>query len=169
MSEAVNGMARLYIDGEEARFTKRDMCSVDVEFYDGRRLENLEPRRLFPVSGLTRYITLLDTEGKEQAIIRNIDTLMPDSKKVVEACLREYYMIPKIKRLIDSSEKYGILKWTVETDRGMCSFEIRNRHSDIKMLYDGRVLVRDSNDNRYEITDYRTLDKRSMSLLNAEL
>ena len=162
-------MARLYIDGEEARFTKRDMCSVDVEFYDGRRLENLEPRRLFPVSGLTRYITLLDEEGKEQAIIRNIDTLMPDSKKVIEACLREYYMIPKIKRLIDSSEKYGILKWTVETDRGMCSFEIRNRHSDIKMLYDGRVLVRDSNDNRYEITDYRTLDKHSMSFLNAEL
>ena len=92
-----------------------------------------------------------------------------ESKKVIEACLREYYLIPKIKRLIDSTEKYGILKWTVETDRGMCSFEIRNRHSDIKMLYDGRVLVRDSNDNRYEIPDYRTLDKHSMVLLNTEL
>lgn len=103
------------------------------------------------------------------AIIRNIDTLMPESKKIIEACLREYYMIPKIKRLIDSTEKYGILKWTVETDRGMCSFEIRNRHSDIKMLYDGRVLVRDSNDNRYEITDCKTLDKHSMAILNAEL
>lgn len=145
------------------------MCSVDAEFYDGKRIENLEPRRLFPVSGMTRYITLLDEDGKEQAIIRNIDTLMPESKKVIEACLREYYLIPKIKRLIDSTEKYGILKWTVETDRGMCSFEIRNRHSDIKMLYDGRVLVRDSNDNRYEIPDYRTLDKHSMVLLNTEL
>ena len=151
------------------RFTRRDMCSVDAEFYDGKRIENLEPRRLFPVSGMTRYITLLDEDGKEQAIIRNIDTLMPESKKVIEACLREYYLIPKIKRLIDSTEKYGILKWTVETDRGMCSFEIRNRHSDIKMLYDGRVLVRDSNDNRYEIPDYRTLDKHSMVLLNTEL
>jgi putative uncharacterized protein (fragment) len=162
-------MARLYVNGDEVRFTRRDMCSVDAEFYDGKRIENLEPRRLFPVSGMTRYITLLDEDGKEQAIIRNIDTLMPESKKVIEACLREYYLIPKIKRLIDSTEKYGILKWTVETDRGMCSFEIRNRHSDIKMLYDGRVLVRDSNDNRYEIPDYRTLDKHSMVLLNAEL
>ena len=162
-------MARLYIDGDEVRFTKRDMCSVDVEFYDGRRFENLEPRRLFPVSGLTKYITLLDSDGKEQAIIRNIDTLMPESKAVVNECLREYYMIPKIKRLIDSSEKYGILKWTVDTDRGKCSFEIRNRHSDIKMLYDGRVLVRDSNDNRYEITDYKSLDKNSLALLNSEL
>ena len=162
-------MARLYIEGDEVRFTKKDMCSVDAEFYDGRKFENLEPRRLFPVSGLTRYITLLDTEGKEQAIIRNIDSLMPESKKIIESCLREYYMIPKIKSLIDSSEKYGILKWTVETDRGRCSFEIRNRHSDIKMLYDGRVLVRDSNDTRYEITDCKALDKRSMALLNAEL
>ena len=162
-------MARLYVNGDEVRFTRRDMCSVDAEFYDGKRIENLEPRRLFPVSGMTRYITLLDEDGKEQAIIRNIDTLMTESKKVIEACLREYYLIPKIKRLIDSTEKYGILKWTVETDRGMCSFEIRNRHSDIKMLYDGRVLVRDSNDNRYEIPDYRTLDKHSMVLLNTEL
>ena len=162
-------MARLYVNGDEVRFTRRDMCSVDAEFYDGKRIENLEPRRLFPVSGMTRYITLLDEDGKEQAIIRNIDTLMPESKKVIEACLREYYLIPKIKRLIDSTEKYGILKWTVETDRGMCSFEIRNRHSDIKMLYDGRVLVRDSNDNRYEIPDYRTLDNHTLGLLNAEL
>ena len=150
-------MARLYINGDEVRFTKRDMCLVDVEFYDGRRFESLEPRRLFPISGLTRYITLLDPDGKEIAIIRNIDTLMPESKKIIEACLR------------DSTDKYGILKWTVETDRGPCSFEIRNRHSDIKMLYDGRVLVRDSNDNRYEITDSRELDKHSQALLNAEL
>lgn len=162
-------MARLYVDGDQARFTKKDMCSVDMELYDGRKFEDLEPRRLFPVSGLTRYITLLDADGKERAIIRNLDTLLPESKKVIEECLREYYMIPKIKRLIDSAEKYGILKWTVETDRGMRSFEIRNRHSDIKMLYDGRVLVRDSNDNRYGITDYRTLDKQSLALLNSEL
>ncbi len=162
-------MARLYIESDEVRFTRRDLCSVDAEFYDGRRLENLEPRRLFPVSGLTRYITLLNEEGKEQAIIRNLDTLMPESREVIAACLREYYMIPKITKLLDSAEKYGILKWSVETDRGKRSFEIRNRHSDIKMLYDGRVLVRDSNDNRYEIPDYRTLDRHSLALLNAEL
>ena len=52
-------MARLYVNGDEVRFTRRDMCSVDAEFYDGKRIENLEPRRLFPVSGMTRYITLL--------------------------------------------------------------------------------------------------------------
>ena len=150
-------MARLYIDGDEVRITKRDFCCVDVEFYSGQKLEKLEPRRLFPVSGLTKYITLLDENGKEQAIIRNVDALMPDSKNVIKECLQEYYLVPKILKLIDINEKLGMLKWTVETDRGTHTFEIRNRHSDIKMLYDGRVLVKDSNDNRYEITDYKSL------------
>lgn len=162
-------MARLYIDGDEVRITKRDFCCVDVEFYSGQKLEKLEPRRLFPVSGLTKYITLLDENGKEQAIIRNVDALMPDSKNVIIECLQEYYLVPKILKLIDINEKLGMLKWTVETDRGTHTFEIRNRHSDIKMLYDGRVLVKDSNDNRYEITDYKSLDKHSLSLLSSEL
>ena len=162
-------MARLYIDGDEVRITKRDFCCVDVEFYSGQKLEKLEPRRLFPVSGLTKYITSLDENGKEQAIIRNVDALMPDSKNVIKECLQEYYLVPKILKLIDINEKLGMLKWTVETDRGTHTFEIRNRHSDIKMLYDGRVLVKDSNDNRYEITDYKSLDKHSLSLLSSEL
>ena len=162
-------MARLYIDGDEVRITKRDFCCVDVEFYSGQKLEKLEPRRLFPVSGLTKYITLLDENGKEQAIIRNVDALMPDSKNVIKECLQEYYLVPKILKLIDINEKLGMLKWTVETDRGTHTFEIRNRHSDIKMLYDGRGLVKDSNDNRYEITDYKSLDKHSLSLLSSEL
>lgn len=162
-------MARLYIDGDEVHITKRDFCCVDVEFYSGQKLEKLEPRRLFPVSGLTKYITLLDENGKEQAIIRNVDALMPDSKNVIKECLQEYYLVPKILKLIDINEKLGMLKWTVETDRGTHTFEIRNRHSDIKMLYDGRVLVKDSNDNRYEITDYKSLDKHSLSLLSSEL
>lgn len=162
-------MARTYIDGDEARFTKKDIALVDMEFYDGRKIENLEPRRLFPVSGRTKYITLLDSEGKEQAIIRDTETLMPESKEVILECLREYYMIPKISAIIDRSEKYGILKWTVDTDRGIQTLRIRNRNADIKTLYDGRILIRDSNDNRYEIPDYRVLDKKSLQLLNSDI
>ncbi|MBE6632931.1 MAG: DUF1854 domain-containing protein [Ruminococcaceae bacterium] len=44
-----------------------------------------------------------------------------------------------------------------------------NRHSDIKFLYDGRVLIRDTNDNRYEIEDVKALDRRSQRILSGEL
>jgi len=158
-------MSRIYINSDEARITKKDVFLVDVEFYLGEKIENLEPRRLFPITGLKRYITLLDSEGVERAIIRNVDNLMPDSRKVITECLDQYYLIPKITRVIDTSEKFGIIKWKVETDRGVKEFEIRHRHHDIKTLYDGRILVRDSDDNRYEIPDYTKLDKMSLKKL----
>ncbi|MBP3391717.1 MAG: DUF1854 domain-containing protein [Clostridia bacterium] len=162
-------MARVYVEGDQVRFTRKDLCFVDMECYDGRKFENLEPRRLFPVSGKDRYITLLDEKGNEVAIIRNPDTLMPESKKAIEDCLREYYRIPKITEILGISEKHGRLKWRVDTDCGEHEFEIRNRHSDIKMLYDGRVLIRDSADNRYEIPNHTQLSKHSRFLLSKEL
>jgi len=162
-------MSRIYINNDEVMFTKSEGNLVDAQFYTGEVIKRLEPRRLFPVSGLRRYITLLDEEGNEKAVIRNVDDLIDESRDIILSCLDEYYLIPKITKLLDSREKYGILKWKVETDRGIKEFDIRNRHHDIKTLYDGRVLVRDSDDNRYEIPDYNKLDKKSYKLLIAEI
>lgn len=158
-----------FIDGPEAKIIRTDDTLVELHLYRGDVYTDLEPRRLFPRSGLNRYITLLDTEQKEKAIIRNMDQLDPDSRAAVQACLDEYYMIPKIISMVDITEKFGVLTWTCHTDHGPRSFRIRNRHSDIKMLYDGRVLIRDSNDNRYEIENIADMDKKSRRILSNEL
>ena len=160
---------RIYINADEARITYKGFCKVRLEMYDGRVFDDLEPRRLFPLSGLTKYITLLSPEMKEVALIRDLDRLMPESREAVEKCLDEYYMIPKITAIIDRKEKNGLLKYTVMTNYGQRSFDIRNRHSDIKNLYDGRVLFRDSNDNRYEIPDITKLDRASFLKINIDL
>ena len=159
----------IFIDGPEVRIIRTGDTSIELSIYKGDTYSDLEPRRLFPLSGLTRYITLLDSEQKERAIIRDIEKLDPDSRRAVEECLNDYYMIPKITGVISITEKFGTLTWNCETDHGVRSFRIRNRHSDIKMLYDGRVLIRDSNDNRYEIENVNALDKRSQHLLANEL
>ena len=160
---------RLYINADEARITYRGFAHVDLEMFDGRKFEDLEPRRLFPLSGLTKYITLLDHDMKEVALIRDLATILPESRQVIEKCLDEYYMIPKITEIIDRKEKNGLLKYTVMTNYGERSFDIRNRHSDIKNLYDGRVLFRDSDDNRYEIPDITKLDRKSWLKINIDL
>lgn len=162
-------MARFYVEGDMVMFTSGEFHLVNMKLFDGREYSNIEPRRLFPISGLTKYISLLDEKSNEIAIIRDIDTLMPESKKVIESSLNEYYLIPKIVSVIDRYEKYGILKWTVETDRGVHTFEIKNRGSDIKALFDGRILIRDSDDNRYEIPNLNELDKKSRKLLSMDL
>ena len=158
-----------YIEGPEIRITENDKVFVDVEFYTGEKFTELELHRMFPITGLDKYISLLDSGGNEIAVIRNINDLMPDSKAVVEKCLTEYYMMPRITRFIRMSEKFKIWMWTAETDKGICTFEIRNHLTAIKPLYDGRVLIKDANDNRYEIPDVSKLDKKSIKMIMPKL
>ena len=56
-------MSRNFIDGNEIRLTVKDKIFCDVEFFTGQKFTDLEPRRLFPVSGLSEYITFLNNEG----------------------------------------------------------------------------------------------------------
>lgn len=158
-------MARRYVGDNEVRLTVNDKIFIDAEFFNGEKMTMLEPHRLFPVSGLTKYISLLDNEGEEKFIIRDAETIMPESRTALMSALEEYYLVPKITRLIERTEKFKIWMWTVETDKGIYTFEIRNSYQAIKTLYDGRILIKDANDNRYEIPDLSKLDKRSIKLI----
>ena len=158
-------MARNFIDGNEIRITVNDKIFCDVEFFSGEKFYNLEPRRLFPVTGLSEYITFLDDKGEEQFILRKLDNMAPDQRELLLNCLEEYYRIPKITRLISRSEKHRIWLWTVETDKGEYTFEIINHIQSMKMFYDKRILIKDGNDNRYEIPNIYEMDKRSQKLI----
>ena len=59
ISVTVTNEDQYFIDGNEIRLTVKDKIFCDVEFFTGEKLFNLEPRRLFPVSGLSEYIDRL--------------------------------------------------------------------------------------------------------------
>ena len=158
-------MARIYLDKSTARLTRTDVYLVTVTMTDGTVIENLEPRRLFPVTNGSKYITLLDANEREVCFVRDIADLDRDSAAALLACFAEYYRVPQIVAVLEVTEKFGTISWRVRTDRGEVTFRIRNRHSDIKCFSDNRVLIRDSNDNRYEIGDHTRLDLHSRRLL----
>ena len=158
-------MGRIYIDQYTGRIKRSDIYLVTLTLKDGTVIENLEPRRLFPVTNADMFITLLDHDEKEVAFVRDLEELDANSADELRQCFKEYYRIPRISKLLESDEKFGSLTWKVETDRGVVSFRIRNRHSDIKCMNGTRVLIRDTNDNRYEIPDYTVLDPHSRRLL----
>ena len=162
-------MARLYVENDMARFTRKDITHVDMELYGGKTFENLEPRRLFPLSGKDKYITLLNGEGIEEAVIRDIRTLPKESRELIEDCLREYYLIPKVEKIWDIESKFGTVTLLVDTDRGPARVELNANLHGLKLLYGGRVLMRDRNDNRYEIPDLTKIDKRSRQLIDSYL
>ena len=159
---------RIYITDRD-RVTKNENNLVNLTMSDGTEYTALEPRRLFPVSRLEQYITLLDSEGKEIAVIRNLSDLDPDSKKVIAASLDDYYLVPNITRIVSVTEKNGKIHWCVETDRGYKEFDIKNRNHDVRVFRDGKVRVGDSDDNRYIIPCYHDLDKASLRQIAADL
>lgn len=159
-------MKRLYLDRNTAKLERTDTYLVRLTLSDGTVLEKLEPRRLFPITDPDHFITLLDQNEKEAAFICALKELDTDSERAITECFAEYYMIPRITHLLHTDEKFGALTWSVDTDRGKITFRIRNRNSDIKRLWGtNRVIVRDSNDNRYEIPDLTALDAHSRHLL----
>ena len=159
-------MGRIYVDKYTGKLKRSDLYLVTLTMKDGSIYEELEPRRLFPFSNSNMYISLLSKEENEVAFVRDLSELDEASREALEECFREYYMIPKITKLLECEDKFGSLRWRVMTDRGEISFRIRNRNSDIKKLYGtNRVIVRDSNDNRYEIPDYTAMDNASKRML----
>ena len=49
-----------YIEGPEVRLTSDDVIFVDVEFYTGEKFSGVELRRMFPITGLTKYTRTLE-------------------------------------------------------------------------------------------------------------
>ena len=159
---------RIYVTRAD-KITHRENNLVTLTLASGESYDSLEPRRLFPVSRRDSYVTLLNKDGAEVAVIRAISELDKESCRVVCESLDDYYLVPHITKIVAITEKYGTLHWSVETDRGHKEFDIRNRNHDVKGAKDGSVRVRDSDDNRYVIEDYRALDKSSRAYLISDL
>lgn len=158
-------MERFYINKDTASVTQTDKYLVRVTKKDGTVFEDLEPRRLFPLSNKEMYIALLDNAEHEVAFVRELAQLDEASAAAIRACFAEHYRIPQITAVLSVEDRFGTLTFFVRTEWGETRFSIRNRQSDIKSTRQGHVLIRDADDNRYEITDWHRLDLRSKRLL----
>lgn len=159
---------RIFV-GNNDKITRYENNLVTLTLENGEIFEKLEPRRLFPISRVDQYIILLDEDGKEAAIIRNFQSIDKESAKIVQESIDDYYLVPNILRIYSVVEKSGTLVWETETNRGSKRIEIRDRNHDIKVYKDGRLRIRDADDNRYIIEDYQKLDKHSKYLLTSDL
>ena len=157
------------VDGTDIKLTIHDRILADAEFPDGEKAEGLQLRRLFPVSRLTSYIALMNEEGDAVCIIRNLDKLDSETRKAVCGALDEYYMIPKITKILSWKAKYGHHIWTVLTDHGQADIEITDSTNHVKRQYDDRVLIKDISDNRYEIPDLKKLDAQSYRMIMPDI
>lgn len=120
--------------------------------------------RYFPWSMPEAYVSIRTADGKEVAVLTDLDSLDPASREIAESELRDKAFNPKILRVLEYSHEFGIASIKAETDRGEVIFQFRGRHS-IRLLSPTRALFRDVDSNTYELPDFNSLDTTSQRYL----
>ena len=152
-----------FLDPQKVRFFREgDALRVTIE--DDKSCLRVVPMRSFPISMRDRYISLRDMDGNELGMIRDMHELDKKSRKLLEQEIRRRYFTPEIRRIIALREKFGIVEWEVDTDRGPKSFFTRSLHQSVNETTTGYI-VTDMENNRYEIRDLSSFDPQSAAIL----
>ena len=141
---------------------ERDTAGRLVVHVEGRDEPLVDARvaRCFPWSIPDSYVSIRDKDGKEIALLKSLEELNGDSRKIVEQELRDKVFNPMIRRVIEFKTEFGVTSITAETDRGEVTFQIRTR-DDVRVLSPTRALFRDVDGNTYELADLYALDPAS--------
>ncbi len=136
---------------------------------EDERYEGVQVNPAFPLSQIGRYLSFREEDGTEIGMLKDIKELDTESKKAIEVILEKMYFMPRILKINEVQEEFGVTRWEVETEKGARAFDIRSRRRDIRPYDNGRVIFHDVDGNRYEITDFEKLDKKSRKLLRSEI
>ena len=99
----------------------------------------------------------------------SLDGLEPETRVLAEEELRRRYVLPRVERVRDVKEEFGLTTWEVETDKGEFTFNVRHLREAILELSPTRLLITDMDGNRFDFPDIRRLDEKSYSLLQRML
>ena len=122
--------------------------------------------RVFPITMPWNYIVFKGADDQEIGILRNFNELDSESARVLKEELEKVYFIPKITKVYDIKEEFGVLVWKTETDKGPRRFDVINRR-EVKKISRDRIMIKDGDGNLYDIPDIKKLDQRSLILLDS--
>jgi len=158
-----------FIDPRSARIARNAFGRLVLTLGMGvDEFEDVHPLRAFPLSAPERDVSLMDADGQEIGVIRDVGELDADSRRVLLDELELVYLTTRVVAIRNVDSKYGVGTWELETDRGPRSAHLRDR-GDVRALPDGRIILTDVHGVKYEIADPQALDEKSRSFIEAEL
>lgn len=156
------------LEPRSLRFSYAPEGTVRLEVAGRRCYLSVEVQRSFPIDEQSHYLSVrnaLDEERPEIGIIRDARELDPESSFVVEQELYRRYFVPQIERVHYLKEEFGVVNFTVETDRGRREFSVRHPNENLRYIGEGRMLIVDIDGCRYEVPDLERLDRKSVQTL----
>ena len=125
--------------------------------------------RCFPFETPDEYISVLNKDGREYAMIRDLAQMPADAQEIIHGELNRKYLCPTVKRIKSLKEKLGYSFWEVETDRGEMSFSMHDTYRNIARVGGGMLIITDVDGNRYRIDDVAELDRKSFKKIELYL
>src|SRR5690554_1444523 len=131
------------LKGREIKIGKDEDGKLQLEIKGGERYDDIQVRRTFPYSYKDKYILFKDKEGREIGILEDMAELEEESRRLLQEELEKVYYIPYIRKVINIDYRMRTPVWTVETDRGVITFELARR-SDAKFIRQNHLVIKDS-------------------------
>ena len=125
------------------------------------RFSRVKLRRAFPSEEPYRYISVAGKDDREIGMIPDIAAFSETQRQILANDLNHRYFMPKISQIDDIKDRFGHTVFSVKTDIGPIRFTVRDVYRNLFRLPDGRVILTDTDGNRYEITAPHALDKKS--------
>ena len=148
---------RMTIEGLDALGADRSYVRVQIA-------------RAFPLSQPDRYIGFRDAQDKDIGLLIAPDGLDPESRRILDEEMERRYFLPVILRVNQIKDEFGAIFFNVDTDKGPRTFYLRQlRESVYRLPGTDRVLITDTDGNRYDIPDVTRLDARTLTLIGHAL
>lgn len=109
----------------------------------GARKGAVTARRLFPAADPLRMIRIAGAEEEEWGVLRAVEDLDPDSRRVMEDELRRHPVLPRIEAILAIRRRIGIFEWTAAAEGGTLRFETGPLYEAVAAMPGGARLVTD--------------------------
>lgn len=145
-----------YVDTSKLRVYRNESQNLCASIEGRGSWQKLIVRFAFPYFEPRKFVSLA-TADEEIGIIRDLEHVDAQSRRILEETLEKRYHIPEILRVSSIQETREGKLWMVETNRGMRSFVVRSP-DDFVRVKGGSVIVVDADENRFCIPDLHSLD-----------
>lgn len=158
----VSASSPSWSDGEAVESLELNALGQTVLRLRGREEPLLDVRivRCFPWSLPDTYVSILDKDGKEVALLRDLERVPAEAREIIRRELRDKAFNPQIRRVLACKSEFGVTSITAATDRGEVTFQVRSR-DDVRILSARRAIFRDADGISYELPDLHALDTAS--------
>lgn len=139
--------------------------SVSLSIAGQEIWRDVQVLRAAPLSDPEHFISILDREGEEIAMIADPSVLDAATRRIVREELDHRYISVKVRRLHSVRNESGVSYFDVQTDHGRREFVVQNIDESVRRLGNGGILISDADGSRFEIPPPAALDRKSAKLL----